>query len=278
MDKMMACDSPSPRPDDVAASALRPLYSDAVTDAAGVRHAFFTREGGVSRGVYASLNCGLGSNDDPDSVRINRSRAMACLDRPLAALATLRQVHSPRVEVVDKPFPDDARPEADALVTTSPGVVLGILTADCAPVLLADRQARVIGAAHAGWRGARAGVIANTIAAMVERGARPERVVAAVGPCIGQASYEVGADMRDLFVADEPAAGAFFEPGQRESHFQFDLKGFVRQCLERAGVGAVEVLSDDTAADAERFFSYRRTTLAGGRDYGRGLSSIVLES
>lgn len=244
----------------------------------GVAHAFFTRAGGVSEGRYASLNCGLGSGDEPARVHENRARAMRRLDRDGHHLATAFQVHSADVAVIEKPWPHDSRPRLDALVSDTPGVALGILTADCAPVLFADATARVIGAAHAGWRGAKGGVLEATVKAMVARGARVERIQAAIGPCIRQASYEVGPDFRAAFVADTPAADRFFAPAARSGHFRFDLAGFVARRLAAIGVGDIEITPHDTFADEGSFFSYRRVTLNGGGDYGRLLSAIVLES
>jgi hypothetical protein len=241
-----------------------------------VRHGFFTRQGGVSDGRYASLNCGLGSGDDPDRVAANRARAMAALDLPGAALATAAQVHGTRVITVDAPWPDGARPQADALVTRRPGVALGILTADCAPVLFADAEAGVIGAAHAGWRGAKAGVLEATVAAMAHSGARRERIAAAVGPCIRQASYEVGADFRAAFVADDHGSADLFAPAAREGHFRFDLAGFVARRLQSLPLAGVAIQPYDTFADEAMFFSYRLVTLNGGGDYGRMLSAIAL--
>ena len=231
----------------------------------------------MSEGRYASLNCGLGSGDAPERVHENRARAMRRLDRDGHHLATAYQVHSPDVAVIDEPWPHAARPQLDAMVTDRPGVALGILTADCAPVLFADVTARVIGAAHAGWRGAKGGVLEATVAAMVGRGARVERLRAAIGPCIRQPSYEVGGEFRAAFVADEPATDRFFAAGTRPGHFQFDLAGYVAARLAAIGVGAVETTPHDTFADPASFFSYRRVTLAGGGDYGRLLSAIVLE-
>ena len=242
----------------------------------GIRHAFFTREGGVSGGIYAGLNCGFGSGDEASSVAENRARAMRRLDLPADALATLHQVHSPTAVAADAAWPRGAAPRADAVVTATPGLAAGILTADCTPVLFADADARIVGAAHAGWRGALYGVLDSTIAAMEERGAARGRIVAAVGPCIGPASYEVGAEFRDRFVAVEAGFDAFFAPGARPGKFQFDLPGFVAMRLDRAGLGRVERCDADTAADPDRFFSYRRATLRGEPDYGRALSAIAL--
>lgn len=249
------------------------LTADILSD---TRHGFFGREGGVSRGLYASLNCGLGSGDDPDRVHINRARAADRLGLPSSALVTLRQVHSADVLVVDEPLAEDVRPQADGLVTRREGLALGILTADCAPVLLADPAAGVIGAAHAGWRGAKAGVLSRTLAEMVALGARRDRTVAVVGPCIAQTSYEVGPEFRDAFIADDEATGPLFAPAERTGHFRFDLAAFVLRQLAALGIGAAAAMAADTCADEERFFSYRRATLRGERDYGRQLSAIAL--
>lgn len=253
------------------------ITSDVLSGLAGVRHAFFTREGGVSAAPYDSLNCGLGSADHPDNVRDNRLRAMRRLGVAGEALATCYQVHSTCVVEVDRPWPAEARPRADAMVTRTPGVALGILTADCAPVLLADPEAGVVGAAHAGWRGALDGVVEATIAAMQALGARSERVRAVVGPCIRQESYEVGADFRAAFDAAAADNAALFRPSDRAGHFRFDLPGYVVRRLRSLALAAVEALPYDTCADEERFFSFRRTTLAGGGDYGRHVSAIALD-
>jgi len=242
----------------------------------GVTHGFFTREGGVSTGVYASLNCGQGSADDPANVRENRARAVARLGLGSGALATAYQVHSADVAVVETPWPIDERPQLDALVTRTPGVALGILTADCAPVLFADADAGVVGAAHAGWRGALSGVLEATVSAMVDLGATPERVFAAIGPCIGRSSYEVGPEFRAEFVTDDSATADLFEPAPRAGHFLFDLARYVARRLNTLGLAGIDVLPFDTCADEARFFSYRRTTKNGGGDYGRGLSAIRL--
>lgn len=239
-----------------------------------VHHAFFTRRGGVSTGIYDSLNVGYGSRDDPLAVAENRARAMACLALPADALVTLYQVHSPDVVTVDEPWAEGRAPRADALVTTRPGIALGILTADCAPVLLVDRAAGVIGAAHAGWRGALGGVLEAVVGAMVDLGAEADRIHAAVGPCIGPDSYEVGADFPLPFRAREE--GRFFRPAPRPGHHLFDLPGYVRYRLGRSGV-ATALLGRDTLAEPDRFFSYRRSCLRKDGDYGRMLSAIVLE-
>lgn len=243
----------------------------------GLRHGFFTRRGGVSEGLYGSLNVGFGSDDDPERVVENRARCAGRLDRPAEALATLYQIHSNRVVEVEAPWPRGEAPQADGMATRTPGVVLGILTADCAPVLFADPEARVIGAAHAGWKGAIGGVLEETVAAMARLGARPERIVAALGPCIGPASYEVSQPFVETFLTQSPANERFFAPGRRPGHAQFDLPAFVVDRLSRMRLGAVVDAGLDTCPDEERFFSYRRTTLRGEPDYGRQLSAIVLE-
>lgn len=242
-----------------------------------IRHAFFTREGGVSQGLYASLNCGPGSSDDPAAVAENRARAMAMLDLPAQALVTVHQQHTAAVAEVTTPWPEGQRPVADAMVTTRPGLALGILTADCAPVLLADRRTRVIAAAHAGWKGAIGGVLENTVDKMVELGAKRTSIVAAIGPCIGQRSYEVGPGFPAPFLAEEARNADFFAPSAKDGHFLFDLPGYVSRKLSRLGVEDVTRVPADTCRDETRFFSYRRTTLHGAADYGRQMSVIVLE-
>lgn len=236
--------------------------------ALGARHGFFTRRGGVSSGAYAALNCGLRSEDDAAAVAENRARAATALGAAPEALRALRQVHGP--VVVEACNAWDALPEADAMVTRSPGVALGIVTADCAPVLFHDAEAGVIGAAHAGWKGAVGGVLEATIAAMEALGAGRARITAVVGPCIAQASYEVRADLRDA--VDDPR---FFAPGRDAAHFQFDLAGYCAARLVAAGVSG-EALGIDTLADEARFFSHRRRTLAGGGPLGHQLSAIML--
>lgn len=253
------------------------LKSTSLEKITGVRHAFFTRDGGVSDGIYASLNCGAGSSDDPARVIENKRRAAANLELAEDRLVTLYQVHSPDVITLTDPAPVLAdRPEADAMVTRTPGVALGILTADCAPVLFADADAGVIGAAHAGWRGALDGVVENTIAAMEDLGATRRGIRATVGPCIAQVSYQVGADFPDPFIEDDPGAVALFRPdGETDKHL-FDLQGYVLRRLEEASIGSLDALERDTYADEDLFFSYRRTCHRGEDDYGRGLSAIAL--
>ena len=242
----------------------------------GVRHAFFSREGGVSEGLYASLNCGLGSGDKLDNVLTNRARAAEEIEVDPNALITCYQVHSADVVRVDAPWSRDKLPKADAMVTRERGIALGILTADCAPVLLADEKARVIGAAHAGWRGALSGVIGATVAAMVELGADASRIVAGIGPCIAQRSYEVGPEFPAPFLAANPANSVLFAPCATGGKYLFDLRGFVAGELGRAGVAQAYDLPHDTCRE-ERFFSYRRSCQRGEKDYGRGLSAIALE-
>ena len=242
---------------------------------AGIRHGFFTRAGGVSGGIYGSLNCGFGSDDSALNVAVNRERAMARLELDAEALVTVYQVHGAAVHVVGKDAPAEP-PRADAMVTRTPGAALGILTADCAPVLFADPEAGVIGAAHAGWRGALDGVLEATIAAMETLGATRTTIHAAIGPCIARVSYEVGPEFPELFTAVDPANERFFGPSDRADHFMFDLEGFVAARLTAAGIAGVDPAGRDTCAEDEHFFSYRRTTLRGEPDYGRGLSAIAL--
>lgn len=235
-----------------------------------VPHGFLTRRGGRSTGVVAGLNVGWGAGDDPAAVQENRRSAAAAV-LPGAPLACPYQYHSAEVLTVDQAWPDDEqRPRGDALVTARKGILLGIVTADCAPVLFADREAGVVGAAHAGWRGAHGGACENTIEAMEALGARRERIAAAIGPAIAQPSYEVGADFPGSF-AEEDAR--FFAPG-RNGRFQFDLPGYIAARLARAGVGRVEDLALDTYADEARFYSYRRSTHRGEASYGRQISLI----
>jgi YfiH family protein len=238
----------------------------------GVPHGFLGRRGGVSTGVVAGLNVGLGSQDDRAAIAENRRRAVAAV-LPGAALVTLHQVHSAEAVAVAAPFPDAGRPHADALVTDRPGLALGILTADCAPVLLADRLAGVVGAAHAGWKGALGGICANVVAAMEALGARRERIAAAVGPCIARPSYEVDTAFLARFEAADPANERFFRPG-RPGHHQFDLEAYVGARLAAAGLGRVELMGIDTYANAGDYFSFRRATHCGEPDYGRQMSLI----
>ena len=242
--------------------------------ALAVPHGFLGRSGGVSEGVCGGLNVGLGSGDDPAAIAENRRRAVAAV-APGARLVTLHQVHSGDALYVDSPFPDDSRPHADAMVTDRPGLALGILTADCAPVLFADSEAGVIGAAHAGWKGAYSGVVEATVAAMETRGASRARIAAAVGPCIARRSYEVDEGFLRRFAEADPENERFFTLG-REGHHQFDLEGYVVSRLAEAGLARVEALGEDTYGQPERFYSYRRSTHRGEPTYGRQIALIAL--
>lgn len=254
---------------------MQTLKSALLSQVPGVRHAFFTRQGGISTGVYDSLNVGVGSRDDPAAVRENRARAAAELGVGLSHLLTCYQIHSSIAVAADGPFAE--RPEADGVATATPGLACGALSADCAPILLADPEARVVASAHAGWKGALGGIVAATVEAMVAKGARRDRIVAAVGPCIAQASYEVGAEFMDRFAMEAPGSERFFAPGRAPQKRQFDLPGFVLARLAQAGVERAEWVGLDTCADENLFFSNRRTNLRVESDYGRLLSAIVLE-
>jgi YfiH family protein len=242
----------------------------------GIRHAFFTRAGGVSDGVYASLNGGIGSDDAPGKVSENRARMAASLGVAPDRLITAYQIHSPQVVVADWPWPQSDRPRADAIVTRTAGLAIGISTADCGPVLLADRHAGVIGAAHAGWRGALTGVIEATVAAMETLGATRHRVVAAAGPMIRQPNYEVGQELVDRFLADDAGNARHFAAAPRAGHALFDLAGYVVARLRQARVAEIEDVGLCTYADPAQFFSYRRTTHRAEPDYGRHVNAIVL--
>lgn len=237
----------------------------------GVPHGFLGRRGGVSTGLVAGLNVGLGADDDGAAVAENRHRAAQAV-LPGAQLVTVYQIHSADAVIVDDPWPQDDRPRADALVTNRPGLLLGIVTADCAPVLLADVEAGVIGAAHAGWRGAHGGVLEATVAAMVQLGAVPSRIAAAIGPAIAQASYEVDEGFRANFTDD---AGCYFAPG-RAGHWQFNLEAYAANRLARAGLGRIDPLGLDTYPDDTRFYSFRRATHRNEPTYGRQFSLIGL--
>ena len=254
---------------------LAPIQSPLLGALPGVRHAFFTRRGGVSRGIYDSLNVGFGSGDEEALVRENRTRAAGWFGGSLTDLATVYQVHSAITHPTTAKY--ETPPQGDAMATRTRGLVLGVLSADCAPVLIADAQAGVVAAAHAGWRGALGGVVASTVAAMVEQGADPGRMVAAVGPCIGKASYEVGLEFLSAFTAQDAAFERFFAPGAEADKRQFDLPSFVLHRLEQAGVAKAEWVGADTCADADLFFSNRRAFKLGEADYGRLLSAIMLE-
>lgn len=238
-----------------------------------VRHGFFTRRGGVSAGIFAGLNCGPGSSDQSDVVAMNRAIVARSIGVEEGALLTLHQVHSADVVTVTAPFTD--RPRADAMVTVVPNLALGVLTADCQPVLFADADAGVIGAAHAGWRGTLSGVLEATVAAMEALGARRGNIAAVIGPTISQSAYEVGPEFLASFTSTDPTLARFFQPGQGD-RMLFDLPGYGLHRLRAAGVGRAEWTGDCTYADPERFYSYRRTTHAGEADYGRLISVIRL--
>ncbi len=252
------------------------IQSEILSALPNIAHGFFTREGGTSSGIYAGRNCGLGSDDLRANVIENRGRTADELGVPRDHLLTVYQVHSPRVIVATKPWSHNEAPEGDAMVTATPGLALGILTADCTPVLFADPAASVIGAAHAGWKGAIDGVLEATIDAMTSLGADRTCIRCSIGPTISQANYEVGPEFQEQFVAEAADNTAYFVPSARENHFQFDLPGFVADRLERLGISNIDNTKLCTYADAKRFFSFRRTTHAGEADYGRQISSIAL--
>jgi len=252
------------------------LASPVLAALPGVRHAFFTRKGGVSMGLYASLNAGRGSRDVAADVAENRRRAAAVFDAPSEALNTCHQTHSARAVVASRSWGDE-RPHGDAVVTTARGVICCALAADCAPVLIADPQAGVVAAVHAGWKGALAGIVEAAVAEMTRLGGDPSRMAAAIGPCIAQASYEVGLEFVARFERRGAGARRFFGPGVSAEKRQFDLAGFVGWRLEAAGVAAWAPLGRDTCAEEEDFFSNRRALLRGEDDYGRLLSAVMLE-
>ncbi len=270
-----------PFPDCPPFPSRRRLFEDMLITAPelasrpSIRHAFFTRQGGVSDGIYASLNGGIGSSDDPAKVGENRRRMAEELGVASDALVSVYQVHSADAVVVEGPWTGE-RPKADGMATKVPGIALAITTADCGPVLFADSDAGVIGAAHAGWRGAVTGVLESTIEAMERLGARRGRIVAVLGPTISQAAYEVGPDFIARFTEERPGDGRFLEPGEKPGHAMFDLPGFIGACLEAAGIAAFTNLGLCTYSDPERFFSYRRTTHRREPDYGRLISAISL--
>jgi YfiH family protein len=251
------------------------LLADALA-APDLAHAFFTRRGGVSSGLYASLNGGIGSRDEPEAVRENRARMAAALRIAPDRLAIPYQVHSPDVATISAPFAPEARPRCDALVTATPGLGLGVTGADCGMVLFADGEARVVAATHAGWKGARDGVIEATVEAMARLGAKPESVSAALGPCIAQSSYEVGPEFVAAFVAADADCKRFFAPSVNARRAMFDLPRYIAERARRAGVGRFHDLGLDTYADEDRFFSYRRATHRKEPDYGRLVAAIAL--
>ncbi len=241
-----------------------------------IRHGFFTRRGGVSDGVYASLNCGFGSSDDPAKVEENRAIAARQLGLPAERLVTCHQVHGTAAITVEHPWRRDANPRADGMVSAVPGIALGVLAADCAPVLFADPEAGIIGAAHGGWRGTLAGIMEATVAAMVAQGAALARIRAGIGPCIAQPSYEVGPEFHATFAAADEGSAGFFMAAAQPGHFLFDLGGYIAHRLTRLGLARIERVPHDTAAEEALFFSYRRACLRGETDYGRGLAAIAL--
>jgi YfiH family protein len=252
------------------------MLQSALLSRPGIRHAFFTRDGGVSDGFYQSLNAGLGSRDAPERVAENRARMAAALGVAPDRLVTAYQIHSPDVVVATQPWTRAEAPRADAVVTRERGLAVGVTTADCGPLLMADAAAGVIGAAHAGWKGALAGVAEAAVAAMEELGAERKRIAIVLGPMIRQTSYEVGPDFVARFVADDRENRRFFAPAARDGHAMFDLPGYIAARLQRAGVGRIEDLGHCTYADPARFFSYRRSTHRAEADYGRHISAIAL--
>jgi hypothetical protein len=252
------------------------LQSPLLSAIPGLRHAFFTREGGVSQGIYGSLNGGIGSSDDAVHVAENRRRMAETMGVTLENFLSVYQVHSPDAVVATGPWQGNARPKADAMVTANAGLAIGVTAADCGPVLLVDPKARVIGAAHAGWKGALTGVLESTVEAMERLGAERGRMVAAIGPLIRQPSYEVGSEFVERFIEADAENTVYFLPSRRECHSMFDLAGFIRMRLEQAGVSVIDDLGIDTYSD-ERFFSYRRSVHRNEPDYGRHVHAIVLE-
>jgi polyphenol oxidase len=241
-----------------------------------IQHAFFTRQGGVSEGIYAGLNVGSGSHDDPDRVAENRRRAAVFFGLANGAIITPWQVHSPDAVIVDGPFPGK-KPQADGIATATPGVVIGVVTADCGPILFADEKARIVGAAHAGWKGALYGVLENTVKAMESLGAKRSDIKAVLGPSISQPNYEVSANYMRTFTEHDPDCARYFTPSDTPGHAMFDLRAFTLRQLESSGVEA-SMTPDCTYADEANFFSYRRTTHRKEPDYGRQLSAISIRS
>ena len=255
------------------------LQASSLATLTGIRHAFFTRSGGVSQGVYSSLNGGVGSGDAPEKVAENRARMAAALGVNADRFLTLFQVHSPDVVVAKEPWTRESRPRADAIVTQVPHLAIGVSTADCGPLLFADSEAGVIGAAHAGWRGALSGVVEATVAAMERLGARRTRIAAALGPTIRQQNYEVGPEFVERFLAADPATARYFKPSQRQDHqdhAMFDLCGYIAQRVKQAGLTQFEDLGLCTYEEPERFYSYRRSTHRDEPDYGRHINAIAL--
>jgi YfiH family protein len=253
------------------------LASPLLSAIPGLRHAFFTRDGGVSDGIYATLNGGLGSNDDPANIAENRRRMAEQMGVTPLHFLSVHQIHSPDAVVAEGTWQSASRPRADAIVTRTEGLAIGVTAADCGPILFADPSARVIGAAHAGWKGALTGILESTIAAMEKLGADRNGMVAAIGPLIRQHSYEVGGEFVDRFIEADAENGQFFIPASRQGHAMFDLAGFIRMRLENAGVLMIDDIGVDTYSD-ERFYSYRRSVHRKEPDYGRHVHAIVLEA
>lgn len=252
------------------------IVSEFLKEQSGIRHGFFTREGGVSGGIYASLNCGFGSGDKAEDVRENRARAAAQLGTSRAELVTVRQVHSSCVIVADVPWQPEAAPEADAIVTRTPSLAIGVLTADCTPILFADPEAGVVAAAHAGWKGAKAGIIDAVIEAMEGLGARRDRICAAIGPTISAAAYEVGPEFEAAFLGDASANGKYFSRSAPDERPHFDLPGYCHDRAREARIAHVEGLGLCTYQNESLFYSYRRSIHHTERDYGRQISAIVI--
>ncbi|MPZ38244.1 MAG: peptidoglycan editing factor PgeF [Rhizobiales bacterium] len=252
------------------------LHAASLASLPGIRHAFFTRAGGVSGGVYESLNGGVGSSDTPEHVAENRARMATALGVQPERFLTAYQIHSPDVVTVEQPWTPDARPRADALVTRTPGIAIGVSTADCGPILFSDADARVIGAAHAGWRGAFTGVIEATVAAMERCGAHRNNIIAATGPMIRQPNYEVGPEFVARFKADSAVNQRFFTPSAKDGHAMFDLAGYIAAHLANAGIRHVEDIGRCTYADPATFYSYRRSVHRNEADYGRHINAIAL--
>lgn len=256
-------------------SNLKPFFASNLASIPSIAHGFFGREGGVSDGIYASLNCGYGSNDIPKNVKENRRRVAKFFGLETGHLLNPYQIHSADAQYIDKPFPKDG-PRCDAFVTDKKDLALGILTADCAPILFADTASGVIGAAHAGWQGALHGIIEATLDLMVEKGAKRENIFAAIGPCINQESYEVGPEYRDRFINSAKENAQFFITGN-DDKFQFDLKSYCAHRLKNAGITNIETLPHDTCALEAEFHSNRRRNQKGEPDYGRNIGVIVLK-
>jgi len=256
---------------------LVPFTCPVLSQLKTIRHGFFGRNGGVSSGLYESLNCGYGSGDDMTCVAENRALIADSLHVDAASLCTVYQIHSAKAVILQKPWHWSHAPEADAIVTSEPGIAIGILTADCVPVLLADGNNHVIAAAHAGWKGALNGVIEATLDAMLSLGAKRDSIIATIGPSIAQGSYEVGAEFHERFIQQDGANGMYFIHGARPEHYLFDLKAYVKDRLRNAGIQKLHMMGNDTCAEENDFFSFRRATLHGEPVYGRQISAISLD-